>query len=53
MLIRTIACVNAFRPLGFVYHLLSGSELVATENVLSLARKPNCLVTGKTPADFI
>lgn len=45
--------VNDFRHVGFVSLLLCGSELVATESVLWFARKPNCPVTSRTPADFI
>ena len=53
ILIRNIVCVNALKHVGFVYLLLCGSELGAIENVLWFARKPNCLVTSRTPADFI
>lgn len=42
-------CIQACR----FYLILCGSELVATENVLWFARKPNCLVMSRTPADFI
>lgn len=45
--------INACRHMGFVYLLLCGLELAATENVLWFARKRNCLVTRRTPAGFI